>query len=403
MTQAVKITAGVFVVIMLFLIVSAMVWTAAMVSQLTKDKDRLDMATQKLDERADALADKVKSLEGRNIDVAKDIGDVRRDHDDLDEEVGEFILATGHQLSDVKRVIVEQDIQLDARINSVEQQNAEYKEKIEELSRRLPSQKKSVSASDSSSRPAKKTSGQVFVDVNNPGGTVGWDKQYTVQLRAVVADQQNFLIDWGVPFAARDISPNKPDIVKKTPKFKYANQLYFFLKLGDAADNRIAGVIDFAPTDKKYFPFDLYVDKDRDGDLAEDFISASDAISSNHQVRGIRVPYKDGTTEEYSMEIYAVQDGEISVWYQPKAGRYGELEANQKRMGILILDTTGNGLFNDAEDVILMDWDFDGGIDGSYQGNGKRGLYSVLELPGVKYRVTEIDEAGRRLTIVQVH
>jgi hypothetical protein len=399
MSQEVKIVVGIFAVIMLVLIVSAIVWMTATVNQLTKDKERLDLTTQKLAGNADAIADKVKMLESKNVDVAKDLRAVRRDVDGLNTEMGEFITATGRQLNDIKKVVVVQDIQMGTRMDALEMVNTEYSKQIEELSSRQQSQK----TSESVSPPVKKAPGQLFVDVNNPKGPVGWGEQYTVQLRAVVADKQNFGIDWGVPFSAKGISANKPDIVKKTPKFKNANQIYFFLKLGDADDNRMAGVIDFAATDKKYFPFDLYLDKDHDGDLAEDFVPDIDADGDTHHVRGIKVPYKDGITEEYSMEIYAVQDGEISVWYQPKAGRYGILEANQKRIGILILDTTGNGLFNDSDDVILMDWNFDGGIDGSHQAGEKRGLYSVLELPGVKYHVEKLDEAGRHLTVARVH
>jgi hypothetical protein len=211
------------------------------------------------------------------------------------------------------------------------------------------------------------------------------------------------MIDWGKPFQAKDISPDKPNIVKKTPKFKYANHLYFFLELGDAYDNRIVGVIDFATTDKKYFPFDLYLDKDRDGNLAEDLISGFSACLT-YLVTGIKVPYKDGTTEEYSLELYAPQnEGKVSVWYQPKAGRYGVLEANQKRIGILVLDNSGKGLFNDSDEAILMDWDLDGVIDGSYQNKNDRGLYSALELPGATYRVTKIDAPGRSITLERMH
>lgn len=386
--------------VILILIVSVLVWAVTTVNQLKKDTTRLELVTQKLDDSTSETTVRVKMLEAKDSYIAKDVNNVRRDVDAINTEVGELITATGRQLKDIKGVIVEQSLQLDNRISGIEQKNEEYSGKIEGLNRRLTPQKTAAAAP----KPAKKPSGRIFVDVNNPNGPVGWQDQYTVQLSAVVADKQNFLIDWYKPFLAQEVSPNKPDIVKKTPKFKYANQLYFFLKLGDVANNRIAGVIDFAPTKEKYFPFDLYLDRNRDGDLTDDLISDVDTDSFSHHARGIKVSYKDGTTEEYAVQIYTAQDDdEISICYASDAGRYGVLEANQKRIGILILDTSGNGLFNDADDEILIDWDFDGTIDGSSRAKGARDLFSVLDLQTEKYRITEIDPAGHRLTLSRMH
>ena len=68
-------------------------------------------------------------------------------------------------------------------------------------------------------------------------------------------------------------------------------------------------------------------------------------------------------------------------------------------MQILVIDSSGNGIFNDNMDVVLMDWDLDGRIDGSHQAEGDRPLYSVLELSGGKYRVVEFDAPGRRMVL----
>jgi hypothetical protein len=398
MLQGIKVVAGLLAGIMLILIVSALVWTVTTVRQLTKDTSRLEQVTQKLADSSGETTVKINAIETKGFENAKEVKNVRKDVDALNTEVGELITATGRQFKDIKSVIVEQSLQLDDRISGIEQKNEEYGGKIEELNRRLTPQKPMAVAP----KPANTPSGRIFVDINNPNGPADWADKYTVQLHAVAADKQNFLIDWYKPFCCYYTSPNKPEIVKKTPKFKYAAQLYFFLNLGDAADNRIIGVIDYEPTDKKYFPFDLYLDKDRDGDLAEDKVPIDS--ESEYHVRGVKVSYKDGLTEEYFLHIYAVQTGgKISVWYGPEAGRYGVLEAGKKRIQILILDSSGNGLFNDADDEILMDWNLDGVIDGSSDAGGERELYSDIELPGGKYRITEIDPIGHHLTLSRMH
>jgi hypothetical protein len=399
MSQGVKVIIGLLAGLMLIMIVSVLVWIVTTVNQLSKNTAKLEQTTQKLTDSTNETATRVNTLETKGFETAKEIKNIHKDVDTLNKDVGDLAMATGYQLKDIKGAIVEQNFQMDIRISDIEQKNEEYAEKFEELNRLLASLK----TSSEQPKSADKTAGRIFLNVNNPEGPIGWDEQYTVKLRSIVANKQNFMIDWGKPFQAKDISPDKPNIVKKTPKFKYANHLYFFLELGDAHDNRIVGVIDFATTDKKYFPFDLYLDKDRDGNLAEDLISGFSACLT-YLVTGIKVPYKDGTTEEYSLELYAPQnEGKVSVWYQPKAGRYGVLEANQKRIGILVLDNSGKGLFNDSDEAILMDWDLDGVIDGSYQNKNDRGLYSALELPGATYRVTKIDAPGRSITLERMH
>jgi hypothetical protein len=399
MLQGVKVIIGLIAGLILVTTVSVLVWIVTTVNQLSKDTSKLEQTTQKLTDSTSETSTRINALEANGLETAKEIKNIHKDVDALNTDVGDLVLATGHQLKDIKGAFVEQNLQIDNRINDIEQKNEEYAEKIEELNRRLTPQKPASAASQSTKKP----SGRIFVDVNNPNGPVGWQDQYTVQLSFVVADKKNFLIDWYKPHTAEGVSSDKPDVIKKIPKFKNANQLYFLLKLGDAADNSIVGVIDFASTKEKYFPFDLYLDKNRDGDLTNDLISNIDTDSFSHHVRGIKVPYKDGTTEEYALQIYTVQNDDISVCYGTETGRYGVLEANRKRIGILVLDDTGNGLFNDEDDVIFMDLDLDGTINGSSQANEERPLYSILELPGEKYRVTEIDPAGRHLTLTRMH
>jgi len=236
--------------------------------------------------------------------------------------------------------------------------------------------------------------GRVFIDVNNPDGDAGWKDEYIVELKPMPDIRRQFGVNWYRPHKVDTISAEKPDSINTLPKFKHEMQRYLILRLGDAEENQIIGVMDFRKPSMDHFPFDLYLDRDRDGNLAEDFI-----VNRKH-IERIHAPYKDGTTENYALHIYSYSGLErIAAAYQSHAGRYGILEADRKRIQVLVIDNSGNAIFNDDDDVILLDWDLDGKIDGSHQADDKRPLYSSLELPGGLYQVAKFDEPGRRMVL----
>jgi|GEM_PF-7113172 len=236
--------------------------------------------------------------------------------------------------------------------------------------------------------------GRVFIDVNNPDGEAGWKDEYIVELKPTPDIRRQFGVNWYRPHKVDTISAEKPDSINTLPKFKHEMQRYLILRLGDAEENQIIGVMDFRKPSMDHFPFDLYLDRDRDGDLAEDFI-----VNRKH-IERIRAPYKDGTTENYALHIYSYSGLErIAAAYQSLAGRYGILEADRKRIQVLVIDNSGNAIFNDDDDVILLDWDLDGKIDGSHQADDDRPLYSSLDLPGGLYQVAKFDAPGRRMVL----
>lgn len=236
---------------------------------------------------------------------------------------------------------------------------------------------------------------RISIDVDNPDGKAGWKDKYVVELKPTSDIPMEFGVDWFRPHRVASISTNKPDFINTLPKFRHEMQRYLTLRLGDAENNQIAGMIDFRKPDRKHFPFDLYLDRDRDGNLAEDF------IEDRRHIERISIPYKDGTTENYALHLYSysTEREPIGVAYQCLAGRYGILEADKKRIQILVIDNSGNGIFNDDDDVILLDWDLDGKIDGSHQADEDVPLYSLLKLPGASYRVVEFDVPGRRMVL----
>ena len=242
-------------------------------------------------------------------------------------------------------------------------------------------------------RQRKTEDKRILIDINNPEGERGWRDEYVIKLEPTGDIRKEFGVNWFRPHRVASISTERPDFINTLPRFRHDMQRYLILRLGDADDNQIVGVMDFRKPDRIHFPFDLYLDIDRDGDLAENF------IEDRRHIKGICVPYKDGTTENYALHLYSTHYEPIGVNYQSLAGRYGILEADKKRIQILIIDNSGNGIFNDDDDVILLDWDLDGKLDGSHQADDDRPLYSSLELPGGLYRVVELDAVGRRVVL----
>ena len=233
---------------------------------------------------------------------------------------------------------------------------------------------------------------------SHPINPKDWKEEYTVELEAVDdITTRKFGVNWFRPHKVEKVVTEKADFITSLPTFKYDMQRYLTLRLGDAENNQITAVVDFRKPDRKYFPFDLYLDKGRDGDLAEDFIEDSTHFA------GVQIPYSDGTTESYSLHLYSYSnDGSLGFAYQSHAGRYGSFDVGDIQVQLLMIDNNGNGIFNDSEDVILMDWDFDGKIDGSHQSNEEVPLYSLLKFPGASYRVVEFDPPGRRMVLKRI-
>jgi thiol-disulfide isomerase/thioredoxin len=225
-----------------------------------------------------------------------------------------------------------------------------------------------------------------------------WKDEYIIELKGIEnITTQQFGVNWFRPHVLESILPDKPDFIQSLPPFKHQMQRYLTFRLGNAEGNRIFAIADFDTPDRKYFPFDLYLDKNRDGNLVDDYIPDSTRIT------GIEVPYSDGTVEPYSLYFYSFSgDESFGFAYQVLAGRYGSFPVGSAQMQLLVIDNNGNGNFNDSEEVLLMDWDLDGKINGSHQADEKVPLYSVLKLPGASYKIAEFDPPGRRMVLQKV-
>jgi len=252
-----------------------------------------------------------------------------------------------------------------------------------------------VRSAASQDDPTVVASKRIEIAIDNPDGETGWLEEYVVHLEPTGDIDEEFGFNWYRPHGVVKLSTDQPEGVTRVPDFKHAIQRYVILELGNGDNNQIAGLMDFEdPGDEKWFSFDLYLDRDRDGDLAEDYIEDDDYIA------GIQLFYGDGTTEPYALNYYAYKrEEDYAGCYYRRSGRYGVFEGGGKRIQVLVVDESGNGRFDDEEDIILLDWDLDGRLDGSHQADGEKLLRDRLELDEVAYRVSEMDAAGRRLVL----
>jgi BMFP domain-containing protein YqiC len=266
----------------------------------------------------------------------------------------------------------------------------ELKESIDALKRRIDELSKPTAKQDSPKKPKPKAAagGKENAGANKPDVKPDWQDQYVVQLESVDSIDERFHVDWYRPHKTGSYN-QKPDSIKILPKFRYKTQKYFFIQLGNSQDNHIDCIADFTKHEIGPASLDIYLDKDRNGDLTEDIVSDCQNIT------GIQIPFKDGTTENYSLNLYGMD----IFFYQTLSGRYGIIETNVGKLPVLVMDNNGNGIFNDTEDLIIPDWNMDGTINGSSRANEYCPLYSVLKFPGALYRVAQIDEPGRSMTL----
>ena len=283
---------------------------------------------------------------------------------------------------------------MNKKIDELEKTELEIQRMVEQIRKDIQKMQESISAFETKKyEEIKQAAGTGDSKV---GDTKTWKDEYVITL-SPVDDIREFGVNWYKPIDAKEISDKMPKEIKRWPRAKYKLQKSFKITLGDADDNEIIALMDFKTPEEDHFPFDLYLDKDRDLNLAEDFIENKESI------RGIKVAYKDGSTENYSMKMhsyyYSSESGNVGITCGSHTGRRGVIDTGEQKIPILIYDNNCNGIFSDADDYIFVDWDLDGRINGKHDDKEYRSLYSPLELQGGKYKVAEIDPAGRRLVL----
>jgi hypothetical protein len=191
------------------------------------------------------------------------------------------------------------------------------------------------------------------------------------------------------PLRVLALSPQKPDGLTETVRYRGTRQRYAQIRYGSAASVRVAVVLDEISTTEA----DLYVDADRNR-----------VIEATDRVQG------ENGTWRLPLDVAVVEDGKTA--FEPRAvlfrlGRVGRtlsfatrgyLEGRARLGGrdvaVRRADGDGNGFFADPQDRLWLDLDGDGRWDPVRE----QFLFApVLTLGEARY-VVRSDPLGKRLT-----
>ena len=222
-------------------------------------------------------------------------------------------------------------------------------------------------------------------------GVIKWAKEYSLELKATDKISE-YGVTWYQPGRVAMLGVKEPAEGLTLPQFRYDGQEYVAFTFGDSRENTFLGVVDYDTKDaSRYFSFDLRLDLDLDGNLAEEPV-VDDGIV------WLKVPYKDGAAENYGIKVYSIQsNGSRMISYEVLSGRTGMIKSGNFDVGLLVIDGNCNGIFNDSSDIVLIDRDLDGKIDSTAE--QRIGLLEELHLPGAIYKIKEIDPAGRNVIL----
>jgi hypothetical protein len=417
-SQAVKIIGSIVLAIIVIAMSFAMGWYGKELSVINQRqlelRQQIAAVQMDMEQSVSSVAESVEQIRLEFEDVTdgiqKDISQIHNTIDAVRREQNEIQNNTQNRIQEIKgntdtmrqnqlqtKNLAEQTAQeqmqsrkmLEDASNSIQ----ELRELIDALNQRIENLSNTTAEQDPQKKPKPENTvgGNDVTNANRPDVKPDWQDQYVVNLESIDSIDERFHVDWYRPHKAGNCD-KQPDSIKILPKFRYETQKYFFIQLGNTQDNHIACIADFTKHEIGPASFDLYVDKDRDGDLAEDFVTDCKNIT------GIQIPFKDGTMENYSLNLYPLSCMH-QFFYRTLSGRYGTIETNTGKIPVLVMDNNGNGIFSDTEDLILLDWNMDGELNGSGAANEDCPLYSVLNFAGASYRVAQIDEPGRSLTL----
>ncbi|MFC1738670.1 TlpA family protein disulfide reductase [Planctomycetota bacterium] len=359
---------------------------------------RLEQTQDSQEVRLDGFTEKASSLLGAVVQTQEQVSS---GFNRFDRNAGEqmqrmeLILdrqgRVSSQLSDVSRSMKTMEAEISRRIKTMEKVTGNLSASLQQFQ----GQQKRRQASDKQWDPER-----VRIEVDNPEGDSGWKDEYEFWLRPAFDLHENYGLRGWKPFAV-EASEEKPEGFPELPEFKHDMQRFLTFELGNTKENVFYGVADFDKPEEEYFPFDLYVDTDRDGEFEE--IGKLEERDGNGRPDTFRmwVPYKDDDSDQYAIWLWSYLKkgpGDPSFSYFVKSARYALFRANKKVIQVLVMDNTGNGIFNDESDRIVLDWDLDGMIECEDR-NGMRPLYEPFGIGGEVYRVTECDPRGRRMVI----
>ena len=212
---------------------------------------------------------------------------------------------------------------------------------------------------------------------------------------------QKYNIDWSSP-ASLALTSSKPSGWAATePAYQTGGALYGLFKLGESTNIPVA--VEELTGQNQYI---AYIDINQNNDLTDDQ-PLTTQLGNTVEVT-LHISYPDGE-RQYKIKVYfwgsasPSHSSYLGLQYFPVCLWEGLIPFEGTSRVVAILDTSGNGIYGDDRDTIIIDLDGDGQANGHH---GSNEILSNLAIPfnisGVAYRVVNVSQTGEYITVLPV-
>lgn len=195
------------------------------------------------------------------------------------------------------------------------------------------------------------------------------------------------------PLVPVALSEKKSDLILREPSYR-GQPLYGLLRYGSDTSPQVPIVV----VSRNGGEFDLYVDANRDGEIAE-----KESTSGQDRLRRIAITseinYLDRVSDEYPRQV-VFRRGVIanSVGVATLGYLEGQVEIAGRKIAARRVDGDANGLFSDPRDRVWLDLNGDGQWDPFSE---QFPVQPVMVLSGARYAL-RTDQPGTRLALEEI-
>jgi hypothetical protein len=196
------------------------------------------------------------------------------------------------------------------------------------------------------------------------------------------------------PLVPLVLAERRPELVSKEPTYQSARPLYGLLRYGSDTSPQVVVVFD----ERSGGAFDLYVDADRDPEIAARHIAAGNERLRRAAIQS-EITYLDRVADQYPRQV-VFRRGVIgsSLGVATLGYLEGEVAISGRRVAARRVDGDANGLFSDPRDRLWLDLNGDGQWDAFGE---QFPVQPVMQLDGKRFAV-RTDQAGTRLALEEV-
>jgi len=195
------------------------------------------------------------------------------------------------------------------------------------------------------------------------------------------------------PLVPLALSEKKPDLILREPAYRGQPQ-YGLLRYGSDTSPQVPVVVVVHDGGD----FDLFVDANRDGEIAEKEVTAGKDRLRRVAITG-EINYLDRVSDEYPRQVI-FRRGVIgnSIGVATLGYLEGQIEIAGRKIAARRVDGDANGLFSDPRDRVWLDLNRDGQWDPFSE---QVPLQPVMGLSGKRYAL-RTDQAGTRLALEEI-